>query len=165
MVQEHATIVIKKAGHSIELINIGCLVEGEEDRILIYSNQAMKGEDGEPLVDEDGKQVRELDLILDIFKEASLEQDIPIRIVVINTVGSVTTTEYNFKTDAKLDQATVLGDKSTSVRYIPNSMVKVEKSSKELLNERMEKVHGQYILGLISEKTLLDKLRKIKDGK
>ena len=149
----------------MELVNIGCLVKGEEDRILIYSNQAMKGEDGEPLVDEDGKQVKELDLILDIFKEASLEQDIPIRIVVISTVGSVTTTEYNFKTDAKLDQATVLGDKSTSVRYIPNSMVKVEKSSKELLNERMEKVHGQYILGFISEKTLLDKLRKIKDGK
>jgi len=165
MDQEHATIVIKKAGHSIELINIGCLVKGEEDKTLIYSNQAMKGEDGEPLVDEDGKQVRELDLILDIFKEASLEQDIPIRIVVINTVGSVTTTEYNFKTDAKLDQATVLGDKSTSVRYIPNSMVKVEKSSKELLNERMEKVYGQYQLGFISEKTLLDKLRKIKDGK
>ena len=165
MDQEHATIVIKKAGHTMELINIGCLVKGEEDRILIYSNQAMKGEDGEPLVDEDGKQVKELDLILDIFKEASLEQDIPIRIVVINTVGSVTTTEYNFKTDAKLDQATVLGDKSTSVRYIPNSMVKVEKSSKELLSERMEKVHGQYILGFISEKTLLDKLRKIKDGK
>ena len=157
MDQEHATIVIKKAGHSIELINIGCLVKGEEDKTLIYSSQVMKGEDGE--------QVRELDLILDIFKEASLEQDIPIRIVVISTVGSVTTTEYNFKTDAKLDQATVLGDKSTSVRYIPNSMVKVEKSSKELLNERMEKVHGQYILGLISEKTLLDKLRKIKDGK
>ena len=157
MDQEHATIVIKKAGHSIELINIGCLVKGEEDKTLIYSSQAVKGEDGE--------QVRELDLILDIFKEASLEQDIPIRIVVISTVGSVTTTEYNFKTDAKLDQATVLGDKSTSVRYIPNSMVKVEKSSKELLNERMEKVHGQYILGFISEKTLLDKLRKIKDGK
>ena len=157
MDQEHATIVIKKAGHSIELINIGCLVKGEEDKTLIYSSQVMKGEDGE--------QVRELDLILDMFKEASLEQDVPIRIVVINTVGSVTTTEYNFKTDAKLDQATVLGDKSTSVRYIPNSMVKVEKSSKELLNERMEKVHGQYILGLISEKTLLDKLRKIKDGK
>jgi len=58
-----------------------------------------------------------------------------------------------------------LGDKSTSVRYIPNSMVKVEKSSKELLNERMEKVYGQYQLGFISEKTLLDKLRKIKDGK
>jgi len=157
MDQEHATIVIKKAGHSIELINIGCLVKGEEDKTLIYSSQVMKGEDGE--------QVRELDLILDMFKEASLEQDVPIRIVVINTVGSVTTTEYNFKTDAKLDQATVLGDKSTSVRYIPNSMVKVEKSSKELLNERMEKVHGQYILGFISEKTLLDKLRKIKDGK
>ena len=157
MDQEHATIVIKKAGHSIELVNIGCLVKGEEDRTLIYSSQVMEGEDGE--------QVRELDLILDIFKEASLEQDIPIRIVVISTVGSVTTTEYNFKTDAKLDQATVLGDKSTSVRYIPNSMVKVEKSSKELLNERMEKVHGQYILGFISEKTLLDKLRKIKDGK
>jgi hypothetical protein len=157
MVQEHATIVIKKAGHSIELINIGCLVKGEEDKTLIYSSQVMEGEDGE--------QVRELDLILDIFKEASLEQDIPIRIVVINTVGSVTTTEYNFKTDAKLDQATVLGDKSTSVRYIPNSMVKVEKSSKELLNERMEKVYGQYQLGFISEKTLLDKLRKIKDGK
>ena len=157
MDQEHATIVIKKAGHSMELVNIGCLVKGEEDRTLIYSSQVMEGEDGE--------QVRELDLILDIFKEASLEQDIPIRIVVISTVGSVTTTEYNFKTDAKLDQATVLGDKSTSVRYIPNSMVKVEKSSKELLNERMEKVHGQYILGLISEKTLLDKLRKIKDGK
>ena len=44
-------------------------------------------------------------------------------------------------------------------------MVKVEKSSKELLNERMEKVYGQYQLGFISEKTLLDKLRKIKDGK
>lgn len=58
-----------------------------------------------------------------------------------------------------------MGDKSTSVRYIPNSMVKVEKSSKELLNERMEKVYGQYQLGFISEKTLLDKLRKIKDGK
>ena len=165
MDQEHATIVIKKAGHSMELINIGCLVEGEEDRILIYSNEVVNDEDGKPLVDEDGKQVKELDRTLNTFKEESLDKDVPIRIVVISTVGSVTTTEYNFKTKAKLDQATVLGDKSTSVRYIPNSMVKVEKSSKELLNERMEKVHGQYILGFISEKTLLDKLRKIKDGK
>jgi len=165
MDQEHATIVIKKAGHSIELINIGCLVKGDEDRTLIYSSQAVKGEDGEHIVDEDGKKVKELDFILNTFKEESLDKDVPIRIVVINTVGSVSTTEYNFKTDAKLDQATVLGDKSTSVRYIPNSMVKVERSSKELLNDRIEKVYGQYKLGFISEETLMNKIRKLKDGK
>ena len=71
--KEFATVIAKKAKHTLEFINIGCLIEGDKDKTYNYTNQ------------------KELNLILDICKEESDKKNVPIRIVVIDAVGRKTT--------------------------------------------------------------------------
>ena len=108
--KEHATIIVKKAKHTLEFINIGCLIEGDKDKTYNYSPYALKDQDGKPLVDEHGKQIKELDFILDICKEESDRKNVPIKIVVIDAVGRKTTINYNFTPLHKLGERTVIGD-------------------------------------------------------
>jgi|TARA_R100000306_G_C4326568_1_gene117981 hypothetical protein len=143
--KEFATVIAKKANHTLEFINISCLIHGEQDRTVHYTNQ------------------KELDLILDIFKDESDKENIPVRLVVIDMVGRQTTINYNFAPLHKLGDITVVGDKTASVRYFPNQLITAQRTSKEYLHERMHKWHKQYELGFITEEALLTKLKELID--
>ena len=104
MDKEFTTVIADKKQHSIELINIAKLIKGEQDRTTYYSNQ------------------EELDQLFIIFKEEADKKNIPIKLMVIDTKGNTTTINYNFDTNKRLEDKTILGDKSTSVRYRPNRM-------------------------------------------
>ena len=143
--KEHATVIAKKANHTLEFINISCLIHGEQDRTVHYTNQ------------------KELDLILDIFKDESDKENIPVRLVVIDVVGRKTTINYNFTPLHKLGERTILGDRTASVRYNPKALITVQRTSKELLHERILKWHKQYELGFITEEVLLIKLKELMD--
>ena len=145
--KEFATVIAKKAKHTLEFINIGCLIKGDKDKTYNYTNQ------------------EELNLILDICKEESDKNNVPIRIVVIDVVGRKTTINYNFISLNKLGERTIVGDKTASVRYNPNRMMTVQRTGKELLHQRMLKWHKQYELGFITEEALLIKLKELTDEK
>ena len=146
MDKEFTTVIADKKQHSIELINIAKLIKGEQDRTTYYSNQD------------------ELDQLFIIFKKEADKKNIPIKLMVIDTKGNTTTINYNFDINKRLEDKTILGDKSTSVRYRPNRMVSVQLTSKELLLGRMKKWHKQYELGFITEEAFLIKLKELKDN-
>ena len=143
--KEHATVIAKKAAHTIQFINIGCLIKGDKDKVYNYTNQ------------------QELDLIISICKDESDKKNVPVRLVVIDVVGRKTTINYNFTPLHKLGERTILGDRTASVRYNPKALITVQRTSKELLHERMLKWHKQYELGFITEEVLLIKLKELMD--
>ena len=143
--KEHATVIAKKADHTIQFINIGCLIKGDKDKIYNYTNQ------------------QELDLIISICKDESDKKNVPVRLVVIDVVGRKTTINYNLTPLHKLGERTILCDRTASVRYNPKALITVQRTSKELLHERMLKWHKQYELGFITEEVLLIKLKELMD--